>query len=67
MARADARANEYLARRAQENVEGAAAVSSMAGGSSSSSAGRAVPVPPQGERGEREVRVRARMCGRRSA
>eukprot|EP00969_Alexandrium_andersonii_P034457 1507790-Alexandrium_andersonii.AAC.1 len=56
MARADARTNEYLARRVQESAEGAAAVSSMAGGSSSSSAGRAVPAPPQGERGARKVR-----------
>eukprot|EP00969_Alexandrium_andersonii_P016136 706501-Alexandrium_andersonii.AAC.1 len=43
MALADARTNEYLARRAQENVEGAAAAGSMAGGYSSSPAGRAVP------------------------
>eukprot|EP00969_Alexandrium_andersonii_P314438 13891000-Alexandrium_andersonii.AAC.1 len=33
MARADARANEYLARRVQESAEAAAAVSSSTGGS----------------------------------
>eukprot|EP00969_Alexandrium_andersonii_P185092 8176925-Alexandrium_andersonii.AAC.1 len=63
MARADARTNEYLARRARGNAEGAAAVGPMAGGPSSSSAGRAVPAPPQGEQGGHAARVEPACAG----
>eukprot|EP00969_Alexandrium_andersonii_P297441 13145864-Alexandrium_andersonii.AAC.1 len=53
MARADARANEHLARRAQEGAEAAPVVSSSTGGPSSSAAGRSGPFLPQGGQGMR--------------
>eukprot|EP00969_Alexandrium_andersonii_P075652 3335370-Alexandrium_andersonii.AAC.1 len=53
MGRADAHANEHLARRVQEGAEAAPVVSSSTGGPPSSAPGRSDPALSQGGRGSR--------------